>query len=653
MKAIKIILALIYLLCLSVNCFAENLLDIYHQAVVSDPTFKAAQEQWFAAKENLPISIANLLPNISAQAGISRSRNVNSTFAGPNLDFYDNNSNFSVILQQPLFNLNYVAGVWQTQDLVKQAEATYIFSIQDLITRTAQAYFAVLQAENTLTFTRANKEAVLRLLEQTQHKYDVGLIAIMDLENTKASYDKATSDEIAADKSLADQIEKLAEITGKKYTSLNTLKDRFPLTTPKPSCIDKWVTAAQKQNYNLLATKFAAEAARQNIKVQAANHLPTVTGNLEYGNIYNNNAGGFDFGHSKTASMGLNVNMPIFSGGSVTALTRQAEYTYQQALANEEQTSRSVISNTRQSYLGVVAAISKIIADQQLVKSTESVVQSTKAGYEVGTRTMVDVLKAESDYYSAQDSLSKDGYYYLTQILLLKQFAGIIDVNDLKEINSWMMPAKIVEHQSSIAKALQCYTTSKCRARIKKVIPCNTKAVTTKVMSEKTTYVAQKPQAMATKLIKNNTTQTSQKTVTTETKIIQSNVATTLQKPVTTTPMSTTSPAANTQSVQNSNSIILPKTTTTETKATTVNIAPTSNQSTTTETKTTTTPPTVTDIKPTQNIVAPTSLAPITSSTKTAHNNISVTTKHHKATAKATTTSFPRNINQMPNMTTF
>jgi len=440
----------------AVNAQAINLLDVYTQALANDPQFKAANEKWLADREVLPISKASLLPQISAQGSIARTRTDfegseivspgSPVFEQANGGFYSNLAAYSVSLTQPVFNFGSWATVWGAQAKVKAAGATFASAIENLVFRTAQAYFAVLQAGDVLRFTQANKEAVWRQLEQTKHRYEVGLIAITDLENTRASYDSATADEITAKKNLSDSFEKLTEITGIKYTEISALKDNIPLINPNPDNSERWVKGAEKQNYDLTAARFTALAARENIKVQFSGHLPTLNAIGSYNYNYNNdNTGQHDFSRSKVASAGLSLNVPIFQGGAVTEQTKQACYQYQQSLAQQEQTHRSVVSQTNQAFLGVTAGISRVKADKQLIKSTESALRSTEAGYSVGTRTMVDVLKAESDYYNSQKSLAIDEYYYITQTLLLKQLAGVLAVDDLQKINSWLQPCGVTQ----------------------------------------------------------------------------------------------------------------------------------------------------------------------------------------------------------------
>lgn len=478
MKTKKIILSTLLFSCLSSTCLAENLVDIFKLAYANDPQYKAANAQWLANKENLPIAVAGLLPQVNAVGNVARNLIDYEAFiveeGSVNNRFFSNTASYSITLTQPIFNFGNWATVWGAQAIVKQAEATYLSAYENLLLRTSQAYFSVLQAQDILRFTVANKEAVKRQLEQTQHRYDVGLIAITDLENTKASYDQATADEIVARKNLSDTIEQLAAITGKKSCSLDTIKVNFPLITPMPNDSDRWVKAAEMQNFDLAAATFNSEFARQNIKVKFAGHLPVLNGGLSYNYSYDNNNTGFhDFSREKTSTASLGLSVPIFQGGAVTAQTQQAEYLYQQALSLQEQSHRSVVSQTRQAYLAVLAGISKVTADKQLVKSTESSLRSTEAGYSVGTRTMVDVLKATSDYYNAQKALAIDEYDFINKTLLLKSLAGVLNVDDLQCINTWLIPPQSPQCRDAGLPVMKKTAKS---VHVKKVTKCKLKA---------------------------------------------------------------------------------------------------------------------------------------------------------------------------------
>lgn len=445
MKKTFVIFSSIFTSFFAITISAADLLDVYQQALRSDPTFKEANAQWLAQRENLPISRASLLPQLSATGSVGRTY---SNVEGGSFDiddtdrhskFYNNTTSFSLSLSQPIFNFSNWASLRGAGATVKQAEAQFASDAQDLMTRVATAYFNVLQAQDVLRFTRENKKAVGEVLRQQRQKYAVGLIPITDVNDAQASYDSVIAQEIAAQNDLQDQEEKLQEITSLKYSSLNTLKANLPLVTPDPANIERWVRSAEQQNYTLLAARYAAIAAREDVSVQEGGHFPTLnaTGGYDYG--YNSNASNRNqLSRDKSLSAGLSVNIPIFQGGAVSARTQQSGYLYQKAVATQEKTHRSTVSNTRQAYLGVMSGISKIKADRQLVKSKLSSLQSRRNSYSAGLRTIVDVLQAESDLYDAEKTYAIDQYNYILQTLTLKQQAGILSADDLAKVNRWL-----------------------------------------------------------------------------------------------------------------------------------------------------------------------------------------------------------------------
>jgi outer membrane protein len=423
--------------------FAINLIDVYKKALSSDPTFKAARSQWLSDREYLAIKRSALFPQLSASGSLSRSYYETNSVTSANNSNH-NQQTYALKLTQSLFNFGNWANVWQAQAVAKQAEVTFLAAAEDLLLRTAKAYFSVLQSKDILSYTRANRGALENVLDQAQHTYNAGLISIVDFENARAEYDKSIAEEITAVNDLDDRLEKLNEITGIRYLSLDPVKEAFPLLSPQPADIEKWVKAAEQQNFDLAAERYAVIAARENIKIQNAGHLPTLNaaGSYTYGYNNNKNEFGSDLRNDKNASIGVELNVPLFQGGQVLASTKQANYQYQKTLSDQETKHRSTISLTRQAYLGVLSDISKIKANKQAIKSSQSSLRATKAGYEAGIRTMVDVLQAQAKLYDRQKDFAISEYDYMIQFLTLKQLAGILDENDLRQINAWLKKQK-------------------------------------------------------------------------------------------------------------------------------------------------------------------------------------------------------------------
>lgn len=433
---------------MSVNARAANLLEVYQEALVSDPTFQQAIAQQLATSEGVPISLANLLPNASAllQPFLARIQS-----SGPAAAFIGDDRQrgyqFTLTATQTIFNYAQIMNLAQAQSLSKQAVATLNAASQDLMIRVSRAYFKILEDQDNLLSTESTKTAYSKQLDQINQQYKVGLKTITDVYTAQASYDGSVADYIAAMNTLANDRENLRVITGKLYTHLSKLSESFPFVTPKPANINTWVDVATKQNWSIKAAQYGADAARQNIKQQFAGHLPTLNVQGSYNINYT-----FDFGSAPidflnlpgasnvhTSMVQLNLGIPLVQGGQVIALTRQAQDQYRVNVEVLEQTLRNTLNITRQSYLGVIAGISKIKADKQAIISSKSSVQGLEAGYRVGTQTLVNVLNQQQQVYINEKIYAHDRYQYIDDLLTLKEQAGTLSVEDLFTINSWLI----------------------------------------------------------------------------------------------------------------------------------------------------------------------------------------------------------------------
>lgn len=446
MNKVKKIIVLASFYVLSNQVFGADLLMVYKQALENDPTFQMARAQWLSDKENIAITRGALLP--AFDIGASYGRYMQDVKSQSSNQYY-NQGAYSLTLTQPIFNFKSWSQLAQAKATVKSSAATYSNSAQDLIYRTASAYLNILQANDVLRFTTAQKMADASLLEQTKQRFNVGLSTITDVHNAQASYDNDVALEITAKNDLDVAKEQLREITGQYNESFALLSTKLPLVTPAPNNIENWVAAAEKQNYSLISVQYDLQAARENIKVQAGNGMPVIdaTGSYSYsdgGSNYNSQWSGVSGDDQKIGEgmVGVNLTFPVFRGGATIAQVHQAQYDYQKASASLEQTRRSVVSQTSQAYLGVISGIGSVKANKQAVISNQSSLDSTKASYSVGVNTIVDVLLAESALYEAQKNYAIAQYTYLTQTLALKQQVGTLGFDDLRKINSWLRPEK-------------------------------------------------------------------------------------------------------------------------------------------------------------------------------------------------------------------
>lgn len=440
---------------LTTQAFAENLMQVYCDGVKNDPTFQHARAVRLANREALPQGIANLLPLIGF-VGTTQGNDQRVDFNGRAGTTKFNSKAYGLQLTQPLFNFANWWTVIQADSTVKSADATYAAAAQDLMVRVATAYFKVLQAQDNLLFIQAQKASTARQLLQAQQRFEVGLEAITTVYNAQASYDLNVAQEIAAKNTIENNLEALRQITGCYYDHLAELKGAVPLIRPCPDSSDAWVESANKYNFNLLAARYTADAARAAVKVNFGGHLPVLSavGSIQQANGFTTSslaagpATGVSIGNSlaglggstsvKNSAVGLLLTVPIYQGGLVLSQTRQAKYNYEAAAANMDTTYRNVVSSTRQQFNNVIAGISQIQADNQAVKSNSSSLASTEESFKVGTRTIVDVLIAQQNLLQAQQTYSSDQYSYIINTINLKQFAGTLSEDDLMKINTWL-----------------------------------------------------------------------------------------------------------------------------------------------------------------------------------------------------------------------
>lgn len=413
---------------------APDLLTVYQRAAQSDPKLQAADAAYQAALQAKPQALAGLSPSLSASASVSR-------------DYYDNRitgtgstsdtHQWGLNLDQPLYHRDRFVQLRQADATIGQADAQLGAAQQDLILRVAQGYFGVLAATDGLTFAKAEQAAIGRQLEQARKRFKVGMIAITDVHEAKAAYDSSHASAIAAENAVANAKEALREITNVYYDDLATLGPHMPLVTPKPNNMTDWTNTAQDHNLLLKASEFAAKVAKQNVDLKRSGHYPTldVVGNIGY---YKGNLNGLFATRHYSGSLALQLNVPLYQGGLVSSQVRQAIQQYYEARDNENEQRRATLRETRDAFRGVLTGISQVQALKQAVISNQSALEATQAGFHVGTRTIVDVLLAESNLYKAKRDYAQSRYTYILNILKLKQAAGTLSLDDVKEINAWL-----------------------------------------------------------------------------------------------------------------------------------------------------------------------------------------------------------------------
>lgn len=424
---------------------AADLLDIYHQALENDPTFKAAYSTFLSKTESIPQAQSALLPQLGMTSFLSRNALDVQTQSFETIQTY--NSNQLVLnASQSIFNLQAWAKVKQAKAAVKAAHADYNNAAQDLILRSAQAYLDVLMSQDTLNYAEAKKRANKRQLEQAQERFDVGIDTITTVYEAKAAYDQSIAEVISAQNNQVNRNENLRKLTNTVYEHLAPLRNsKVPLIKPEPNNVDDWIAAGLKQNYKLFAATFGLQAARENIKAQSAGNWPTLAlqGTRTQTNSATGNSDFFVPTKYVQSNLALAMNFPAYQGGLTESQTRQAQYDFQTSSENLELVYRDVIVNSRIAFNTIVDGISKVRADRQTIISQKNSLESTEAQFQVGTRTMVDVVNAQQRLFEAQEELASDQYKFIMSILKLKYLAGSLNGIDLEEINHWMDTTRI------------------------------------------------------------------------------------------------------------------------------------------------------------------------------------------------------------------
>jgi outer membrane protein len=414
---------------------SADLLQVYQDALANDAELRAAEANYRAALEASPLARSALLPQISADGDLGGF--YSNPDAGSSID--GSRYELSLNLFQSLYDQRNTISVTQADLSIASAAADLEAARQELIRRVSEAYFQVLLAEETLTFRRAEREAIGRQLEQTQRRFEVGLIAITDVREAQARFDLARADEILAvnDVNLAN--EQLAVITNIRYDSLAALKPEAELPGgPDPDDPEQWVIVALENNQELLARRLASEIAREQIARQRAEGLPTLGLGAFVSDTGFSGVNGPQFGDSTDARIGVLLNIPIYTGGRVSALTREAREEFEASQEAVVLTERRVVQLTRSSFLSVVSNAARASALQQAVISNQASLEATEAGFEVGTRTQVDVLLALQDLFRAQRDLAAARYDFLVDRLRLQRAVGSLSEADLRLVNQFL-----------------------------------------------------------------------------------------------------------------------------------------------------------------------------------------------------------------------
>ncbi len=417
---------------------ADDLLTLYQLAQTSDPLMQQALARKDASEESKYQSYARFLPKIDARAQSDRARlfNKKNTFQGAGTQKFWVNNLF-INLEQPVFRWENFVQLSQSENQIAMAEADYENVRQRLMLRVTEAYFNILNAQDTLGFASAEKQAFGEQLEQARRRMEVGLAPITDVHEAQAAYDRALADEVVAENELDNRKEELREIIGEFSGGLAILEGTLPLNPPEPNNISDWSRAAEKTNYAVIAALNEAELARKNIELQIGGHLPQ----LDIVGSYNLSDNTSVFGlRGDTQSIGLRVTLPIFEGGAVSSRVREAEHQYIEAKQKLLETQRRVKREIKDAFRGVNSSISQTKALQAAVVSAQSALDASEIGFEVGTRTSVDVINERRDLFQVKRDYARARYDYLINLVRLKQAASDMSEAELANINALLRP---------------------------------------------------------------------------------------------------------------------------------------------------------------------------------------------------------------------
>ncbi|WP_019023369.1 MULTISPECIES: TolC family outer membrane protein [unclassified Thioalkalivibrio] len=418
---------------------AASLLEVYERAATEDAELRAAEAEYRSVLERRPIARSAFLPQITGDAEAGAFYN-----NYRNQDSFDGRqTSFGVSLMQSLYDRRNYIELAQADLEIARAEAELDAARQDLILRVSEAYFDVLIAQETLAFREAELEAIGRQLEQTERRFEVGLIASTDVKEAQAQRDIAEAERIAAENQLDVAREQLAVITNTYWDELDLLREDAELTPPEPADAQAWVDIALENNLELAAQRLTTETAREQIQRQRAEGHPRLNLNAS---VSENRFHGIDdggtqqgvgpfFNEGTEAQVGVRLEVPFYTGGRVSALTRQAREDFQAAQEGQSLVERRTTQDTRTAYLSVIANSSRVRALEQALISTQAAFESAEAGFEVGTRTQVDVLLALREVFRAERDYAEARYGFLTDSLRLQRAAGRLSVADLESIN--------------------------------------------------------------------------------------------------------------------------------------------------------------------------------------------------------------------------
>ncbi len=419
-----------------------DLVSVYQEAVDNNADLAAARADYGARREVVPQARAGLLPNLSAGAEMMNTR---TKLDEPSTTATRSGNSWSATLSQPIFRADRWFQLQAAEAVNEQAALELSATEQNLILQTAQNYFAVLRAQDNLAATKAEEAAFKRQLDQSNERFDVGLSDKTDVLQSQASYDTARANRIIAERQVQDAFEALVTLTNREYSAIQGVVHTLPVQVPTPNDAKAWVDTAARQNLNLLATNHAVDAAEETLRQRKAGHAPTLDAVARYQKGDNDSLGfsnpqvGVRYaGDVEQTSIGLQLNIPIYSGGLTSSQVREAYQRLSQSEQQRESLRRQVVENTRNLHRAVNTDVEQVQARKQSIISNQSALEATEIGYQVGTRNIVDVLDAQRQLYTSVRDYNNSRYDYILDNLSLKQAAGTLSPQDLQDLKRYL-----------------------------------------------------------------------------------------------------------------------------------------------------------------------------------------------------------------------
>jgi len=417
---------------------ADSIYEVYKLAKQHDPGLRAAAATYQAQKEGVTVTKGNLYPRISFSGNLGYD-----DLSSPSVD-YDNTSNtLALSLDYPIYSpaLNYAVDSVELSS--QSAGISFSNAEEDLALTTLTEYFNLLIAQSTLQTTDALVKSTASQLDRAKKQYEVGLASITDLQDAQAEYDSVRVTQLSARSSVSYAQKALFQRTGQEIKTIPQLSKDYPIRLDPNMTVDSLITKARRDNKELRILNFTVESAENNINIQKANgRTPTVsiTGSLSrVDNNYTTASSSYVDGATNTSSIALGVSIPLYSGGAINASVRQA--TAEAGAATEQRASslQAIELNIRSLYLDLQTAVAQIEAQQQLIRSRTSALEATKAGYDVGTRNLVELLDAQSNLYNAQNAYEQYRYNFVLKKLSLLETTGDLTEDNIKELDKWLI----------------------------------------------------------------------------------------------------------------------------------------------------------------------------------------------------------------------